>query len=66
MPQSSAFRVVEDVHEGRRRTECRSAEWIGLCVLTLPTILIGLASTILHLAVPRLSVDVHPNGSQLL
>jgi MFS transporter, DHA2 family, multidrug resistance protein len=35
-------------------------EWIGLRVLTLPTLLIDLATTVLHLAVPRLSVDVHP------
>jgi MFS transporter, DHA2 family, multidrug resistance protein len=38
-------------------------EWIGLGVLMLPTILIGLATTVLHLAVARLSVDVSPCSS---
>ncbi len=41
-------------------------EWIGLAVLALPTMLIGLDMTVLHLAVPRLSVDLQPSSSQLL
>src|ERR687894_3036501 len=41
-------------------------EWIGLAVLALPTLLIGLDLTALHLAVPRLSEDLAPTGTQLL
>ncbi|HZA17747.1 MAG TPA: MFS transporter [Pseudonocardiaceae bacterium] len=41
-------------------------EWVGLAVLALPTMLIGLDITVLHLAVPQLSVDLQPSSSQLL
>lgn len=40
--------------------------WIGLAVLVLPTILLALDMTVLHLAVPRLSADLRPSGVQLL
>lgn len=41
-------------------------EWIGLAVLMLPTLLIAMDLTVLHLAVPSLSADLQPTGSQLL
>jgi DHA2 family multidrug resistance protein-like MFS transporter len=41
-------------------------EWLGLAVLALPTILIGLDGTVLHLAAPLLSADLSPSSSQLL
>ncbi|ADD42316.1 MFS transporter [Stackebrandtia nassauensis] len=41
-------------------------EWIGLAVLTLPTILIALDMNVLHLAVPSLTEDLNPSSSQLL
>ncbi len=41
-------------------------EWIALVVLVLPTILIALDMTVLHLAVPHLSADLRPTSSQLL
>jgi DHA2 family multidrug resistance protein-like MFS transporter len=41
-------------------------EWLGLAVLALPTILIGLDGTVLHLAAPMLSADLAPSSSQLL
>jgi hypothetical protein len=66
MPQRAALRAVEVVHEADAAPSAGRREWIGLGVLTLPTLLIGLATTVLYLAVPRLSVDLHPNGSQLL
>src|SRR5690606_8712277 len=40
--------------------------WIGLAVLVLPTILLALDMTVLHLAAPRLSADLRPTGVQLL
>ena len=41
-------------------------EWVGLAVLALPTLLIGLDMTALHLAVPSLSADLAPTGTELL
>ncbi|GAB2671399.1 MFS transporter [Kribbella swartbergensis] len=41
-------------------------EWLGLAVLALPTMLIGLDGTVLHLAAPILSTDLAPSSSQLL
>lgn len=40
--------------------------WLGLAVLVLPTILLALDMTVLHLAVPLLSADLRPSGVQLL
>lgn len=47
------------VRAGRR-------EWVGLAVLALPTMLIGLDMTVLHLAAPYLSEHLHPSSTQLL
>src|SRR5688572_7179148 len=47
-------------------TRATRREWIGLIVLMLPTILIAMDLTVLHLAVPSLSEDLQPSGSQLL
>lgn len=41
-------------------------EWIGLAVLMLPTLLIVMDLTVLHLAVPHLSADLKPSGTELL
>ena len=41
-------------------------EWIGLAVLMLPTLLIVMDLTVLHLAVPHLSADLQPSSIQLL
>src|SRR5262245_20639621 len=41
-------------------------EWIGLAVLMLPTLLIVMDLTVLHLAVPHLSADLKPSTTQLL
>ena len=41
-------------------------EWIGLAVLALPTLLIAMDMTVLHLAVPSLSADLQPSTAQLL
>lgn len=41
-------------------------EWIGLAVLMLPTLLIAMDVSVLHLAVPSLSEHLRPTGSELL
>lgn len=53
------MRSDEPVRAGRR-------EWTGLAVLALPTMLIGLDMTVLHLAAPELSESLRPSGTQLL
>ena len=41
-------------------------EWCGLGVLMLPTLLIAMDFTVLHLAVPHLTADLAPSSAQLL
>jgi MFS transporter, DHA2 family, multidrug resistance protein len=41
-------------------------EWVGLAVLAVPTLLVSMDLTVLHLAVPHLSADLEPSSSQLL
>jgi MFS transporter, DHA2 family, multidrug resistance protein len=41
-------------------------EWIGLAVLALPCLLYSMDLTVLNLAVPHLSADLQPSGTQLL
>ena len=41
-------------------------EWIGLAVIALPCLLYSMDLTVLHLAVPRLTVDLKPSSVQLL
>ncbi len=41
-------------------------EWIGLAVLALPTLLVSMDMTILYLALPSLSMELHPSGAQVL
>jgi DHA2 family multidrug resistance protein-like MFS transporter len=41
-------------------------EWIGLAVLALPTLLLSMDMTVLYLAIPHISADLHPTANQLL
>ena len=41
-------------------------EWAGLAVLALPCLLYAMDLTVLNLAVPQLSADLRPSGTQLL
>ncbi len=41
-------------------------EWGGLAVLALPTLLVSMDFTLLHLAIPRLSTNLRPTSAQLL
>lgn len=41
-------------------------EWFGLAVLALPTLLLAIDVSVLHLAAPHLSADLGPNSTQLL
>lgn len=41
-------------------------EWLGLALLALPTILLGLDLTLLHLALPALAADLRATSTQAL
>src|ERR671930_2218616 len=41
-------------------------EWIALAVIALPALLYSMDLTVLYLAVPALTADLEPSGSQLL
>ncbi|MBN8944026.1 MAG: MFS transporter [Rhizobiales bacterium] len=41
-------------------------EWLGLALLALPTMLLGLDLTLLHLALPALAADLQPTSLQAL
>ncbi|WP_406239657.1 MFS transporter [Nocardia sp. NBC_01009] len=41
-------------------------EWIGLAVLALACLVYAMDLTVLHLAVPMISADLHPTSAQLL
>jgi MFS transporter, DHA2 family, multidrug resistance protein len=41
-------------------------EWVGLAVLALPCLLYSMDLTVLYMAVPKLSADLHPSSVQLL
>ena len=56
---NSRVNPVAPARAGRR-------EWIGLAVLLLPTLLIVMDLTVLHLAVPHLSEALKPTSAQLL
>ena len=43
-----------------------SREWIGLCVIALPCMLYSMDLTVLNLAIPSLTAQLHPSASELL
>src|SRR6266480_854493 len=47
-------------------TKAGQREWIGLAVIALPCLLYSMDLTVLHLAVPRLTVDLKPSSVELL
>src|SRR5919108_3220349 len=76
---SLRVRVVVCAHPRppRRRTQMTNVtqtppakagrrEWIGLLVLALPCLLVTMDLTVLFLAVPQLTADLEPSGTELL
>src|ERR671927_290907 len=41
-------------------------EWIGLAVIALPCLLYAMDLTVLTLAIPSLTADLHPSATELL
>ncbi|HEY8582506.1 MAG TPA: MFS transporter, partial [Capillimicrobium sp.] len=56
----------DDHHTSPAAPRAGRREWLGLAVLVLPTILISMDLTVLHLAVPHLSSDLRPTSTELL
>src|SRR5829696_3899932 len=52
-------------HTGPPRRATRR-EWIGLAVIALPCLVYAMDLTVLTLAVPSLSADLHPSSTELL
>ncbi|MFI6299997.1 MFS transporter [Nonomuraea sp. NPDC050790] len=46
--------------------KARAREWIALAVLGVPAVLVMMNMSVLYLALPSLSADLEPDGSQLL
>ncbi|MEU2056513.1 MFS transporter [Streptomyces bungoensis] len=46
--------------------EERPGRWLALCVLVLAVLLVAVDATVLGLATPFISEDLHPSGTQLL
>jgi len=59
MAQSTGQTTFEPARATRR-------EWIGLAVIALPCLLYAMDLTVLTLAVPSLTADLHPSGTELL
>ncbi|MCM5682400.1 MFS transporter [Schlegelella sp. S2-27] len=55
-----------DGHAPSRQGQAGAREWAGLALLALPSILLGLDLTLLHLAMPALAVDLRPTSAQVL
>lgn len=41
-------------------------EWLGLAILALPTLLVAIDMTVLHLAVPSITTALEPSSTQML
>ncbi|MFY4719863.1 MFS transporter [Streptomyces sp. LaBMicrA B280] len=48
------------------RPTARPGRWLALCVLVLAVLLVAVDATVLGLATPYISEDLHPSGTQLL
>jgi len=61
-------RLVMALNDSSSFSERRAGvrEWVGLALLALPTILLGLDLTLLHLVLPALALDLRPTSTQAL
>jgi DHA2 family multidrug resistance protein-like MFS transporter len=55
-----------ETNTGRPEAVAGRREWTGLAVLALPTLLLSLDMSVLHLAVPHLTEDLRPSSTELL
>lgn len=59
LKQVSQHTIVNAARAGQR-------EWLGLAALALPTLLLSIDTSVLYLALPRLSIDLKANSAQQL
>ncbi len=52
--------------KGSNSLKATKKEWFGLAVIALPCMLYSMDLTVLNLAVPKLTADLNPSGTQLL
>ncbi|WP_456239108.1 MFS transporter [Pseudomonas neustonica] len=65
-PQDAFYMTTAQQIDSHAEHPASRREWLGLAVLVLPTLLLALDMTVLHLAAPRLSADLQPSSSELL
>src|SRR5687768_7226297 len=58
--------IANQIDSNETAPQAGRREWIGLAVLMLPTLLIAMDFTVLHLAVPSITRDLAPSSAQLL
>jgi DHA2 family multidrug resistance protein-like MFS transporter len=58
--------IGEKSSSDTRHARAGRKEWIGLAVIALPCMLYSMDLTVLNLALPALSADLHPTSAQLL
>lgn len=63
---STSIAEERDSSAAAREKRAGPREWMGLALLALPTILLGLDLTLLHLTLPALAVDLRPSSAQAL
>src|SRR5829696_8936695 len=63
MSQSDGQTTTPETAQPQRATR---REWIGLAVIALPCLLYAMDLTVLTLAIPSLSADLHPTSTELL
>jgi len=49
-----------------KKTKAQTKQWIGLAALALPTLLLSIDTSVLYLALPRLSIDLKANSTEQL
>ncbi|MFC4077778.1 MFS transporter [Salinithrix halophila] len=66
MKSSKGFTLDEGTAIEGTYPKAGKKEWIGLVVLTLPTLLLAIDVTVLHLALPHLVADLQANSTEQL
>ncbi|MBO0641784.1 MAG: MFS transporter [Pseudomonas stutzeri] len=64
LKSKSGVPVISCVAERNKRAGPRA--WAGLALLSLPTVMLGLDLTLLHLTLPALALDLSPTSTQAL
>ncbi|MGW9368354.1 MFS transporter, partial [Streptomyces albidoflavus] len=60
-PKGNTLSTIADIPD-----KAGPKEWLGLAVLALPTLLLSIDVSVLHLAVPHISEALNPSASQML